>query len=168
MDTNRQSSLKSTVKINICKLTDIQFFNKFAMNKLYPVYFHLFAILNLSLTAIKAMVPYSISEQDVSAEAQQECRPQISIQFSPPEAFDFMMDPGCSLPHAKGENLTGRPVKGLFKEYRSKASIHITGKKQHIFCFTQTVLKPRGSIVAHAGRKGQHWNAALDSRQFGD
>lgn len=125
--------------------------------------FTYFAILNLSLTVIKTLVPYSISEQDVvSAEAQQECRPQISIHFSPPEAFDFMMDPGCSLPHAKRENLTGLPVKGLFKKYRSKASIRIAEKKLHIFCYTQTVLKPRGLIVAHAGRRGQHWNAALD------
>lgn len=55
------------------------------MNKLYPVYFTYFAILNLSSTVIKELVPYSISEQDVvSAEAWQECRPQISIQFSPP------------------------------------------------------------------------------------
>lgn len=51
---------------------------------------------------MKALVPYPISEEDlVSAVAQQDCRPQISIQFSPPKAFDFMMDPGCSLPNAK-------------------------------------------------------------------
>lgn len=152
MDTNRWSSLKSTVKINICKLTDIQFFNKFATNKLYPLYFHLFCNPKSEFDCNQS--DGSFSEQDVSAEAQQECRPQISIQFSPPEAFDFMMDPGCSLPHAKWENLTGLPVKGLFKEYRSKASIRITGKKQHIFCCTQTVPKPRGSTVAGKGSTG--------------
>lgn len=48
------------------------------------------------MTLIKAVVPNSISEEDlVSAEAQQDCRPQISIHFSPPRAFDFMLDP-CS------------------------------------------------------------------------
>lgn len=86
---------------------------------------------------MKALALYSISEEDlVSAVAQQDCRPQISIQFSTPKAFDFMMDPGCSLPYAKRENLAGLPVKGLLKEYGSKASICIAGKekkKQHIF-----------------------------------
>lgn len=48
----------------------------------------------LRLTLIKAAVPNSISEEDlVSAEAQQDCRPQISIHFSPPRAFDFVLDP---------------------------------------------------------------------------
>ena len=76
------------------------------------------------MTGIKAPVPYRIFEEDlVSAEAQQDCSPRISIQFSPSKAFDFMMDPGCSLPNAKRANLSRLPAKGLFKEYRSKVSI---------------------------------------------
>lgn len=91
---------------------------------------------------MKALALYSISEEDlISAVAQQDCRPQISIQFNTPKAFDFMMDPGCSLPNAKRENL---PVKGLLKEYGSKASICIAGKKNQnsilsVNIFTETV-----------------------------
>lgn len=94
---------------------------------------------------MKALALYSISEEDlISAVAQQDCRPQISIQFNTPKAFDFMMDPGCSLPNAKRENLAGLPVKGLLKEYGSKASICIAGKKKKnsilsVNIFTETV-----------------------------
>lgn len=94
---------------------------------------------------------FHFSEKDlVSAVAQQDCRPQISIQFSPPKAFDFMMDPSCSQPHAKWGSLPGPPVKGLLKEYGSKASICITKKKEKekVYFpsapFTKTAVLPWG------------------------
>lgn len=46
-----------------------------------------------------------------------------------------MMDPGCSLPNAKWENLTGLSVKGLLKEYG------IEGK--HMYRFEREMEKKK-------------------------
>lgn len=63
--------------------------------------------MRLRLALIKAVVPNFISEEDlVSAEAQQDCRPQISIHFSPPRAFDFMLDPRSFAASCKNEKIS--------------------------------------------------------------
>lgn len=102
---------------------------KIRFSFLVPFLFTYFPV--LSLTVIKAPVPHSVSEEDLhSAVAQQDCRPQISIQCSHPKAFDFMMGPTFSLPHAKRENLSGPPVNDLLKEDGLKASATCIAEKR--------------------------------------
>lgn len=87
----------------------------------------------------------------------------------PPKAFDFMMDPGCSLPNAKRENLHGLPVKGLLEEYGSKASIRISvgETNQQIFqliSLLKVPYRPESWRLnrTRAARQKHLWNAALN------
>lgn len=78
------------------------------------------------MTLIKAAVPNSISEEDlVSAEAQQDCRPQIRIHFSPPGAFDFTLDPWSFAASCKNGKIS------LDSEASAELFIHSFKKKSN-------------------------------------